>query len=178
MKRFVKRGRTKLPLGRGVSTAGGNVDTAFKVALHDVFQCGHAPFGQYAQGIQHIEYGGCVIGPEKVFVALVQPRIEHSMPAPRGHPCKASPSAISGCLWISKTSPYSSPGFLESRSNASPISWTTSHVSAYSFPASSKNSLVIAGTKSPYPRNFPQRSVFDRKRPSDSETSTPCPLEF
>ncbi len=84
----MKRGRTKLPLGRGVSTAGGNVDTAFKVALHDVFQCGHAPFGQYAQGIQHIEYGGCVIGPEKVFVALVQPRIEHSMPAPRGHPCK------------------------------------------------------------------------------------------
>lgn len=47
-----------------------------------------APFGQYAQGIQHIEYGSCVIGPEKVFVALVQPRIEHSMPAPRGHPCK------------------------------------------------------------------------------------------
>lgn len=42
MKRFVKRGRTKLPLGRGVSTAGGNVDTAFKVALHDVFQCGRA----------------------------------------------------------------------------------------------------------------------------------------
>lgn len=88
VKRFVKRGRTKLPLGRGVPTAGRNVDTAFEVALHDVFQCGHASFGQYAQGIQHIEYGGCVIGPEKVFVALVQPRIEHSMPAPRGDPCK------------------------------------------------------------------------------------------
>ena len=69
MKRFVKRGRTKLPLGRGVSTAGGNVDTAFKVALHDVFQCGHAPFGQYAQASSTSNTAVASSAPEKVFVA-------------------------------------------------------------------------------------------------------------
>ena len=88
MKRFLKRGRTKLPLGKGPSTAGWNVDTTFEVAFLDVFQCGHASFGQYAQGLQHIEYGGCVIDPEEVYVARVQPRIEHSMPALLGDPRK------------------------------------------------------------------------------------------
>lgn len=88
VKRFVKRGRTKLPLGKGTPTAGRNVDTAFEVTLHDVFQCGHASFGQYAQGIQHIEYGGCVIDPEEVFVAQVQPRTKHSIPVLHSDPRK------------------------------------------------------------------------------------------